>query len=82
MKKAEFIKTFADSVAKGRKKHYPDIRPSEAAVSRIDDERRASVLWRQHREHYTHVTVQEFEEEINEGFEDIKREDGQTKTRT
>ena len=42
MKRSEFIKILTDSIAEGRKQNFPDLRRSEAAVSRISDEARAA----------------------------------------
>lgn len=60
MTREEFIKLFADRTALGRKKNYPDLRPSEAAMSRMDDEKRGAKLWRLHRSYLITVTSAEY----------------------
>jgi hypothetical protein len=59
MKRSEFIKLYADLVAEGRKKHHPDIRPSEAAVSRMSDNKTAVKLWMKHRRVFATYTMQQ-----------------------
>jgi hypothetical protein len=59
VKRAEFIKTFADSVAAGRRRNFPDMKPSEEAVARMSDEKRAAAHWRKHGPHYKLQTVGE-----------------------
>jgi hypothetical protein len=56
MKRAEFIKLWCDTVAAGRKKNYPNIRPSEAAVERLHDMRTATTWWRKHRAKWAAMT--------------------------
>lgn len=64
MKRKEFIKIWADTVAKGRKRHHPDLRQSEAAVSRMSDEAKAAGLWRKHSAYYRSRSAAEFLEEL------------------
>jgi hypothetical protein len=65
MKRAEFIRIWADTVAAGRKRTYPDLRPSEAAVSRMSDEAKAAGLWRKHSAYYRAQTVEQFRAELS-----------------
>lgn len=46
MKRAEFVKTFVDAVQAGRRKNFPDIRPSENAAAAVSDMRAALRVWR------------------------------------
>jgi hypothetical protein len=57
MKRSEFIKLWSDVVAEGRKKNHPDIRPSEAAVSRMDDDKKAARVWAEYRSALVPLTV-------------------------
>jgi hypothetical protein len=59
MRRFEFIKLYSDMVAEGRKKNYPDMRPSEEAVSRMDDNKKAAQLWAKHRAAFARLTVTE-----------------------
>jgi hypothetical protein len=59
MKRAEFIKLYSDLVAEGRRKNHPDIRPSEAAVSRMSDDKTAGKLWAKHRRTFATFTVEQ-----------------------
>jgi hypothetical protein len=59
MRRSEFIKLWADAVAEGRKKNHPDIRPSEAAVSRMADNKKGAQLWAKHRAAFARLTVTE-----------------------
>lgn len=49
MLRREFIKMWADSVRDGRRKHHPNIRPSEEACGRMEDEKIAAAMWAKHR---------------------------------
>lgn len=64
MKRSEFIKILTDSIAEGRKQNFPDLRRSEAAVSRISDEARAASLWRKHSAFYRTQTVEQFRAQL------------------
>jgi hypothetical protein len=59
MKRSDFIKLWSDAVAEGRQKNHPDIRPSEAAVSRMADNKKAALLWAKHRAAFARLTVTE-----------------------
>lgn len=59
MTRAEFVQLWADEVAIGRKKNHPDIRVSEAAVARIDDERFALKMWRRQRHNFIGLTIEQ-----------------------
>lgn len=67
MKRAEFIKLLGDSIAKGRKRNFPDIRESEAAVTRMDDDKKSAALWRKHREKLSGLTAEEFMSDLDKG---------------
>lgn len=58
MLRREFIKMYADAVRDGRRKHYPDMRPSEEAVSRMSDEKSAARLWGKHRAAFAPVSCE------------------------
>jgi len=60
MKKAEFIQVYADAVGAGRQKNFPDMRPSEKACARYDDEVSAAKHWRKSREFFAGLTPEEF----------------------
>ena len=49
MKRREFIELWVREVGKGRKRNFPDIRPSEAAVAAVDDAAFGARMWRRHR---------------------------------
>jgi hypothetical protein len=59
MKRSEFIELWADVIAEGRKKHHPAIRPSEAAVSRMSDEKKGAKMWAKHRAAFALCSVAE-----------------------
>jgi hypothetical protein len=67
VKRAEFIDALADSIAKGRKRNFPDMRPSEAAVARMGDQKKAASLWRKHRAKLSTLTLEEFIDDLNKG---------------
>lgn len=56
MKRAEFIELWCDTVDQGRVKNYPDMRPSERAFSRIDDDKKAAQMWRKYRASWARMT--------------------------
>lgn len=59
MKRAEFIELWCDTVDQGRLKNYPDMRPSERAFSRIDDQKKAHQMWRKYRPSWAKMTKAE-----------------------
>jgi hypothetical protein len=59
LKRADFIKLWSDTVDQGRLKKYPDMRPSERAFSRMDDDKMAVQIWRKHRPNLTVMTREE-----------------------
>lgn len=65
MRRSEFIKAYADSVAIGRRRNFPNMRPSEEAVSRMSDEKRAAGFWRKHGPEFARQTVGAFLDELN-----------------
>lgn len=67
MKRSEFIKIWADTVGEGRKRNFPDLRASEAAVSRMSDEAKAASLWRKHAAFYRAQTIEQFMSELGGG---------------
>lgn len=56
MKRAEFIALWSDSVDQGRLKNFPDMRQSERACSRIDDDKKAAQMWRKYRQTFAPMT--------------------------
>ena len=64
MKKAEFVKLWCDIVDEGRRKHYPDLRPSERAMSVVGDIDKANSMWRKYRESFAPLTVAEARERL------------------
>lgn len=72
MRRAEFIKAYADSVAAGRRRNFPDMRPSEEAVTRMADEKRAAGYWRKWSATFSLQTVGEFLTELNAKSTEVK----------
>ena len=60
MKKAEFIQTYVETVREGKKRNFPDIRPSELAMDLVYTQRNAEKIWRRNRGFWKDVTVEEF----------------------
>lgn len=64
MRRSEFINLWADTVAAGRRKNFPDMRRSEIAASRFHDEKTAVRMWKRHRSSYKDKTVEEARAEL------------------
>jgi hypothetical protein len=80
MTMSEFVRAWAELVAEGRQRIYPDVRPSERAVNRIDDEKSARRHWKKWRSTMLPMSVNEFKAQyggamraIGEGEEKGKR---------
>jgi hypothetical protein len=59
MKRADFIKLWSEIVDQGRLKNFPDMRLSERACSRMDDDKKAGQMWLKHRIHWAKMTREE-----------------------
>jgi hypothetical protein len=59
MKKAAFIQLWCLTVAAGRKRNFPDIRPSEAAMAMLDDRKSGLRMWRKHGAHFRSLTEEQ-----------------------
>jgi len=61
MKKSEFIKLWVDIVRDGRKRNFPDMRPSEQVMSALDDMKDGAAQWRKNRARWTRLERNEVE---------------------
>jgi hypothetical protein len=64
MTRSQFINTWCEMVRVGRRKNYPDMRPSEEAFSAIDDQKKAAAMWRKHRVAFAACTVEQFKAKV------------------
>ena len=44
-----------DYIAEGRKRNFPDLRPSEVVASRFSDQKKALNVWRRSRAHFVNM---------------------------
>lgn len=66
MKRAEFIEVYADTVARGRAKNFPEMRPSERAAARVHDLAKAVKIWKEVRSSYAPRTVEQLKADWEE----------------
>ena len=52
MTQKEFVRISCNHIRERRKKNFPDIRLSEEAMARGEDEKKAMKLWRKNRSHF------------------------------
>lgn len=62
MTKTEFVKAYCDLCDEGRRRKFPDMRPSERAMSRVDDQRSGERLWRKNAAELRTKTLAQFRE--------------------
>ena len=55
MTRKEFMQITCDCIAEGRKRNFPNLRPSEVAASRFSDQKKALKVWRQSRTHFANM---------------------------
>lgn len=59
MERKQFVRIASDYIAKGRKLHHPNMRPSEIAMSRVEDEEKMKQLWKGHRQKFAAMTPEQ-----------------------
>ena len=66
MTRRVFIQVYADAVAKGRRRNFPNMRLSEIASARVHDERQALKMWTKNRSLFVGRDITELKAEFEE----------------
>jgi len=64
MTRAEYVEIVCTYIEAGRLRNFPDMRRSEAAASRVSDQKMAMRSWKGNRAHFTSMTPGELKAKL------------------
>ena len=77
MTRAEYVEIVCTYIAAGRLRNYPDMRRSEAAAARVNDQKMAMRSWKGNRANFASMTPDELKAKM--GMIEARLENRQTK---